>query len=118
MKLAKICLLTASICSLLTFSSFTQAMCGESKSICYHYKGNKLIKKSSCNITECGNGSGGLQRWAWKNGDKTAIDVKNDSDGTPAQTLVNDKPGFDIQKGNKYCYGVNMNKNEVFCSVD
>ena len=100
-----------SFCSVLfVIASPVKAGCGDSKAECYFYKGKKLVSKSSCKITECANVSGGLQRWEWKNGKKTDIDVQ---DGT---TTVNGKPGFSKVKGKLFCYGINGSKDELYCS--
>ena len=89
-------------------SNNAQASCGEIKSECYHYRGNNLISKSSCKITECANAWGGLQRWNWKV-KKVSIDV------TDGKTIVNGKSGFFVEKGKLFCYGIKKNRDELFC---
>lgn len=94
---------------LFLFSSDSQAACGESKNICYHYRGNNLISKSSCEITECANISGGLQNWDWKD-KEVYIEVYD------GQIMVNGKSGFSVEKGELFCYGIKSNRDELFCS--
>ncbi len=99
--------------ALLAFAAISgpaQAGCGESKAECYVYKGEKLVSKAACTITECSNLSNYLARWHWKNGRETDIDMQGD------QTKVNGKPGFGVEKGKLSCYGINKRKDELYCT--
>ncbi len=109
MKHTKFCFALA-LLACAAIASPAQAGCGDSKAVCYVYKGDKLVTKSACTITECSNMSNYLARWQWKNGRETEVDMQGE------ETKVNGKPGFAVDKGKLSCYGVNKRKDELYCT--
>lgn len=93
----------------MAYSSLVFAGCGEGEALCYHYQGKKLLEKSSCNIQECANVHGGLQRWDFPRNGMLNIDIQG------GLFLVNGQPGFSLAKGKLSCYGVKQRKSEMFC---
>lgn len=93
----------------MAYSSLVFAGCGEEEAHCYHYQNKKLLEKSLCNIQECANSDGGLQRWDFPRDNMVSIDIQGEL------FHVNGKPGFALAKGKLRCYGVKQRKSEMFC---
>lgn len=109
MKFYGICFFVSAVT--LMYTGELLAACGDTAAICYHYQGKQLISSSSCNISECADISGALQRWDWQ-------DANVNLDFEEGAIKLNGKPGFSIKKFGLQCYGLQSNKSELFCSKD